>query len=151
MKLKKNKESRLNIAPYSKTVNNENKDPNNKRKTSKSKMKMNRMLQVPHQEMEQRKKLQFKPDKMQLRHKPLSLKPEAIIFYNIAPDSYFEKKLVIKNMTSKKRKISIGRPSLKNFKLEYNPVSFLAPGMSLTINVNPLFLLTQRSDSFTDS
>ena len=78
----------------------------------------------------------FKPDQNQLKNKVLSLTPEVIIFYNITPDSFFEKKLIIKNVTNKKRKISIGKPSLKNFKLEYNPVSFLAPGMSISINVD---------------
>lgn len=136
MKAKKVRNSRNIGLPYLKNSTNENKDPNTKKKRNQSqKKKSNRLFMVSCQEAEARKKHLFKPDQNQMKNKILSLTPDVVIFYNITPDSFFEKKLIVKNVTSKKRKIAIKKPTLRNFKLEYNPVSFLAPGMSLTINV----------------
>lgn len=137
-----NKKSKMRISS--------NKDPRRpkKKNTQTSTLKNSKkIVQIEDKDAVYWQEKALRYNENQMASQPLKLSPDVVIFYNIAPDSYFEKKLVLKNVTNVKRKLIIKKPSSDNFKLEFSNQGFLAPGISLVLNVRFIFRSSKKSDS----
>ncbi len=66
---------------------------------------------------------------------PIEVVPPQIVFHNIEPKKLYELKFAIRNRTEEKQIIKLTQPKSSYFKIEYNEISSVAPGLSLIARV----------------
>ena len=92
-------------------------------------------------------KLSKKSKKISNQH-PIEIIPPQIVFHNVEPKKIYEIKFSIRNKTLENIKVKINQPKSNLFKVEYNRISKIAPGLSLIVKV--IFRAQNKEELFSN-
>ena len=79
---------------------------------------------------------------------PIEIIPPQIVFHNVEPKKIYEIKFSIRNKTLENIKVKINQPKSNLFKVEYNRISKIAPGLSIIAKV--IFRAQNKEELFSN-